>query len=314
MKKAIIVGYKGQDGQYLLKSLRLKGYDVVGIGRRDIEPVSKFSGFVDINNSDHVFRLLHSYTPHEIYYLPAFHHSSQEDQSDDTRILRESFQTHVLSLSFFLEGMEKFSPLSKLFYAASSHIWGDAPTSIQNEDTPINPNCVYGITKAAGLQTCRFFRRNGIFASVGILYNHESPLRPVKFISQKIVYGAVAIKEGRQDRLSVGDLSASVDWGFAGDYVEAMQAVLQLDQADDFIVATGRTYTVRDFIERVFDQLKLDWKKYVVEDQNIIIKKKKYILCGDPSKLMARTNWRPSVTFDRLVDMMVQEAMKKVHV
>ena len=309
MKKALIIGYTGQDGTYLFENLQKRNYEIIGIARNVVRSTSpKSIKPIDISKSKQVHALIDEYKPDEIYYLAAFHQSSEDQYYDDAELFRRSFDVNVLLLINFLDGIKKYSKYSKLFYAASSHIFGNSAESIQDEATPFNPNGIYGITKTAGVHACRLYRENhSIFASVGILYNHESPLRPSKFVSQKIVKTAIAIKNKIQDKLFIGNLDVEIDWGYAPDYVEAMYRILQLSSAGDFIISSGKTHTVRDFVKGVFEYLDLDWTKYVEEDPNLITKKEQHNLRGNNQKLRSMTGWQPTVSFNDLIKIMVEE-------
>ena len=293
----MIVGCDGQDGRLLHELLAGRGYDLVGIARGNKA--------VDIAAAEQVFDLVRRFKPHEIYYLAAFHHSSEDRPIDPIELFRRSQQVHVLSLVNFLEAIRRFSKSTRLFYAASSHVFGAPKSSRQDESTPLAPNNVYGLTKAAGLMTCRHYRaQHGLFVSVGILYNHESALRGPAFVSQKIVQGALAVKAGRQKRLVLGDLSAEVDWGYAPDYVEAMRRILRHVRPDDFVVSTGIKHTVRDFAKAACARLGLDWRACVRENPRVLTKKKA-VLVGNSAKLQRATGWKPSVDFAGLVDAML---------
>jgi GDPmannose 4,6-dehydratase len=308
MRTALIVGSNGQDGTYLSEYLRKKGYDTIGLGRDSVRSDSKKKiRPVDILKPKEVAAFVKAHQPQEIYYLAAVHHSSEDLKEDDEALFKRSFNVHVHGLIHFLDAMNLHARATRLFYAASSHIYGDPEGKIQNESTPLIPVCVYGITKTAGLEVCHYYRRElGLFASVGILYNHESPLRAQKFVSQKIVQAAVAIKAGRQSELILGDLGAAIDWGFAGDYVEAMQKILALPTADDFVIASGQTHTVREFVDGVFGMLGLDWKKYVRQNKDLIQKRPDRHLQGDSSKLKSATGWTPKTDFKKLIALMVE--------
>ena len=313
MKKALITGCTGQDGTYLFENLQKKNYEIIGIARNVVRStLSKSIRPVNISKSKQVYDLLEEYNPDEIYYLAAFHQSSEDQYYDDAELLRRSFDVNVLSLINFLEGIKNYSKYSRLFYAASSHIFGDSTESIQDETTPLNPNSIYGITKTAGVHLCRLYReKHSIFVSVGIPYNHESPLRSSKFVSQKIVKTAVAIKNKIQDKLVIGNLNAKIDWGYAPDYVEAMYRILQLSSPGDFIISSGKIHTVRDFIKGVFKDLDLDWTKHVKEDPNLITKKEKHNLQGNNQKLKTMTKWQPTASFNDLIKIMVREGLKQ---
>jgi GDPmannose 4,6-dehydratase len=311
MKHALIIGSHGQDGSYLYESLTRQEYRVLGIDVTTVrasfpEPPLP----VDIQDPTALAALIRGFVPDEVYYLAAFHHSSEDALTDDAGLFRTSFAVHVTALVHVLEALKHHAPQARLFYAASSHVFGAPAITPQDETTPIAPICVYGITKAAGLQVCRFYRRqHGLFTSVGILYNHESPRRSIKFVSQKIVSAAIAIKNGTQRNLMLGDLAAQIDWGYAPDYVEAMQRMLQLQTPDDFVVASGALHTVRDFVEGVFRELDLDWKQYVVEDAQVVRKQAKRNLQGQAAKLQAATGWHPTTSFAQMIKLMVREGM-----
>ena len=262
---------------------------------------------IDICQANQVNELVQGLKPDEIYHLAAFHHSSQDDFSDSAAVLESSYQVHVLSLFTFLEAVRVYSPGTKLFYAASSHIFGHPASTPQDELTPINPISLYGITKAAGLFLCRKYRsQHNLFASAGILYNHESPLRAEKFVSQKIIQGVLRIQQQLSDQLALGDLGAEADWGFAPDYVSAMHRILQNPNADDFIVATGIRHSVADFVKEAFSQAGLDWEKYV-RQQKGLLNRQTGALIGNPAKLSNATGWRPSVSFSEMISIMLQQ-------
>ena len=208
--------------------------------------------------------------------------------------------------------MRAKAPGARLLYAASSHVFGDALVSPQNERTPLQPRCVYGITKVSGIHACRFYRRtHGVKASVGILYNHESPRRRPDFFSQKIVRAAVAIQRKQQSKLIVGNLAARVDWGYAPDYVNAMIRILELPEPTDFVVATGQLHTVEDFIEIAFRTMGLDWQDHVEESAGLIAKAHAMALTGDASALRSATTWKPSVNFEEMVALLVQSELQR---
>ena len=213
---------------------------------------------------------------------------------------------HVTGLLHFLQAIKERSSQCRLFYAASSLIFGDAPGEAQDEQTPLNPTCVYGITKATGVQCCRLFRAtHGVFSSVGILYNHESALRRETFVSQKIVQGAWRIQRGQETKLVLGDLSAEVDWGYAPDFTEAMTKILALDAPDDFVIATGELHSIREFVTIAFGCLGLDWRKHVEEDP-ALLGRKRSTRRGNPAKLQALCGWRPSVSFEEMIHLLIE--------
>lgn len=302
MKKAIIVGCNGQDGKLLQSFLLEKNYTLLGIDKKFIKcPDGFFCNEINIKEGEEIFDLINGFKPDEIYYLAAFHYSSEEKRVENLELFQHSYDVHVLGLNNFLEGIKRYSPKTRLFYAASSHIFGEPYCKIQSEETPINPKCVYGITKAVGFFFCRFYRdSHSLFASTGILYNHESAFRSAKYVSKKIIAGAINIKNKKQKKLILGDLSAEVDWGYAPDYVDAMYRILQTKLPDDFIIATGERHTVRDFVKTTFEYLNLDWKQHVEENKSVITKKNFYYV-GNPKKLMTATGWKKSMDFKEMI-------------
>jgi GDPmannose 4,6-dehydratase len=308
MKKAIIVGCNGQDGRLLYENLSEKNYRIIGIDKFLSQPNSGETCItLDISNYQAVSSLIKTHLPDEIYYLAAFHHSSEDlFREENNELFRQSFQINVFALVNFLEAMRMFAQSGRLFYAASSHVFGNTSSKLQTEETPFNPVGIYGITKAAGIHACRFYRnQHQLFVSTGILYNHESQYRQPMFVTTKIVDAAINIINGVQNKLLLGNLSAEVDWGYAPDYVEAFRRILASAVPDDFIIATGEKHTVRDFVEITFGYLGLDWTKYVEENPKII-SKDSLTLVGNPRKLMQITGWKPSVDLQGMIKLLLQ--------
>jgi len=300
----MIVGSRGQDGLLLSDLLRGKKYEVLGIAKPD-STARGSTGSVDIFSADAVHTFVKKFQPHEIYYLVAHHHSAQESMAESLNLESLSQLTHVDGLRHFLEAMLHSCPQSRLFYAASSLIFGNTKELLQNENTPFKPDTIYGKTKLSGLLLCRKYRtEHGIFASSGILYNHESPLRSEKFVSQKIIEAAVNIKKGVGRELVVGDLDVLTDWSYAGDFVEAMVKILAAPAPDDFIVASGVGRSVREFIEVTFGLLGLKWQDFVKVDPGLV-QRKKAILVGDAQKLKVATGWVPKTTFTDMIRIMI---------
>lgn len=310
MRSALIIGASGQDGRLLARLLLDREYAVRGwIRRETAAPAPCECALVDILNPAAVEAALRRSPPDEIYYLAAFHHATEDAiELSAAELLRCSFDVHVLGLLNVLQAMEECAPRTRLFYAASSHVFGTPESERQNEQTPLTPNSAYGISKAAGLQCCQLYRRQkGIFAATGILFNHESPWRKPSFLSQKIVQGALRSRNDPAYKLVLGNLEARVDWGYAPDYVEAMFRILQLPEASDFVVASGEMHTVREFAEIAFGALGLDWRQHVETDARLL-NKTSHPLCGDSAKLRAATGWSPGVTFREMVVRLVEEA------
>ena len=309
MPNALIIGAGGQDGRLLARFLLNRGYAVRGWLRRDTATTPPCEcAYVDILRPESLEADLRKWRPDEIYYLAAFHHATEDVIALSVgELLRRSFDVHVLGLLNVLQAMEECAPQTRLFYAASSHVFGTPKSEWQNEQTPLSPNSPYGISKAAGLQCCQLFReQRGIFAATGILFNHESAWRKPSFLSQKIVRGALRAQHDPAYRLVLGDLEARVDWGYAPDYVDAMARILQLPEASDFVVASGALHTVREFAAAAFGALGLDWRRHVETDPSLL-NKISHPLCGDSGKLRAATGWSPSVTFVELVTRLLHE-------
>ena len=316
MKKAFLTGITGQDGSYLAEFLLNKGYEVHGLIRRAStfntdridhlyrdfhDPNAKlFLHYGDLSVSGQLMDLLHSIAPGEIYHLGAQSH------------VRVSFDMPEYTADItglgtlrILEAIRKTGIQTKFYQASSSEMFGAAPPP-QSEKTIFQPRSPYAAAKVYAYYIAQNYRdAYGIFASNGILFNHESPRRGETFVTRKVTRAATQIKLGLKDKLYLGNLEAKRDWGFAGDYVEAMWLMLQQDKPDDFVVATGETYSVREFVQRVFSKLDLDYNKYVVVDKRYFRPTEVDVLLGDSTKAKKALGWQPKVTFDKLVDMMI---------
>ena len=321
MKKALITGVTGQDGSYLAELLLAKGYAVYGIIRRSSsfntgridhiyrdqhEPDSKFHlVYGDLNDASSLNRIIREVQPDEIYNLGAQSH------------VRVSFdipeytgEVTALGTVRLLEAIREAGIRTKFYQASSSELFGNAPAP-QNENTPLMPRSPYAAAKLYAHWMTRTYRDGyGLFACSGILFNHESPRRGETFVTRKITKAAARIHHGRQKKLFLGNLDARRDWGFAGDYVEAMWLMLQQDKPDDFVIATGETYSVRDFLDEAFGHLNLDWKKYIEIDPRYYRPAEVDFLQGDASKAKRELNWAPKVHFKELVRMMVDSDVK----
>ena len=313
MKKALIIGHTGQDGSLLTELLETKGYDVLGISSTSSYSTNQSIKDQSFNvlNYQEIEQLINSYQPTELYYLAAKHHSASNFERNKT-LFNDSLDVNVKGLVNCLEAITNCSKHTRLFYASSSHIFGFPISKPQTEETPFDPSCIYGITKNTAMQACYHYRDQfGVYASIGIFYNHESALRASHFVSKKIVETAVAIKDGEKNSLILGDLNAPIDWGYAPDYMKAVHCILQLDKPDIFIISSGKQHTVKDFAEKTFKLLDLEWEKYVKVDTSLIGKKSRKNLLGDYTKLKKATAWQPETTFDEMINIMVTHQRKK---
>ncbi|HVO67582.1 MAG TPA: GDP-mannose 4,6-dehydratase [Syntrophales bacterium] len=317
MKKAFITGITGQDGSYLAELLLDKGYEVHGLIRRSstfntdrIDHLYKdfhdpnarvYLYYGDLSVSGQLTDLLHTIKPDEIYHLGAQSHvrvsfDMPEYTSDVTG----------LGTLRLLEAIRKTGIKTRFYQASSSEMFGSAPTP-QNESTPFQPQSPYAAAKVYSYHMVRNYREAyQIFACNGILFNHESPRRGETFVTRKITRAATQIKLGLKDKLYLGNLEAKRDWGFAGDYVTAMWLMLQKDEPDDYVIATGETHSVREFAERVFQKLGLDYRKHVVVDPKYFRPTEVDILLGDATKAAKKLGWKPKMNFESLIDMMIE--------
>jgi len=313
MKRAIVVGSAGQDGRLLCERLERDGVRVAGLDLAHARlPDGGEAPAVDILDRSAVRALVASVRPDAVYYLAAYHAPAEERGiGADLDLLEASHRVHVVGLLHFLEALRVESPAASLFYAASSLVFGEPGTALQDETTPLAPLSAYGITKACGTLCCRLYRReHGLRASVGILYNHESPWRRPGFVSRKIVDAAVAIRGGAAERLVLADLSARVDWGYAPDFVDAMVRIAALGEPGDFVVATGAARSVQEFVEVAFGLAGLEWRRHVVEDRSLVVRPSP-TLVGDARKLRSATGWAPTVSFEEMVGILVRAALAR---
>ena len=322
MKKALITGITGQDGSYLAEFLLEKGYTVHGLIRRAStfntdridhlykdfhDPQARiYLHYGDLSISGQLTDLLNDVKPDEIYHLGAQSHVRVSfDMPEYTGDITG------LGTLRLLEAIRKSGVKTRFYQASSSEMFGAAPPP-QNELTPFDPRSPYAAAKVYAYYMVRNYRdAYKLFACNGILFNHESPRRGETFVTRKVTRAATRIKLGLQDKLYLGNLEAKRDWGFAGDYVEAMWLMLQQEMPDDFVIATGETYSVREFVEKVFEKLDLDYRKYVVVDPRYFRPTEVDILLGDPTKAKKTLGWNPKVSFEQLVDMMVAADMEQ---
>ncbi|HEV8201891.1 MAG TPA: GDP-mannose 4,6-dehydratase [Candidatus Polarisedimenticolia bacterium] len=307
MRSALIVGSEGQDGRLVGELLECRQYRVLGLHRTGVTARGiDWSRPVDITRFEDVEAVVRAVRPDEIYHLAAIHHSSTETHAEDLEGFRRLYEVNFFSLLHFLEAARLVSPGSRLFFAASSHVFGRPDAEIQDETTPLRPDSIYAMTKADGLLACRLYREtHRLFASTGILYTHESRYRDEKFLSMKIVRAALRIRTGAQRELLLGRLDARVDWGFAPDYVEAMQRILEAPEAGEFVVSTGTAHSVQDFVRIAFEAVGLDWRNHVREDPSLITRDTP-LRIGNPGKLRAVTGWSPKTGFASMIHELVR--------
>jgi GDPmannose 4,6-dehydratase len=321
MKKALITGITGQDGSYLAELLLQKGYHVWGIVRRSssfstgrIEHLYKDPHnqpelrlvYGDLTDGGNLSTILKDIKPDEVYNLGA---QSHVRVSFDMPIYTAN--TDALGVLRLLEAIRSMDKPAKFYQASSSEMYGKVVEIPQTEKTPFYPRSPYGCAKVyAFWQTVNYREAYGLFACNGILFNHESPRRGETFVTRKITRAATRIKLGLQSKLYLGNLDAKRDWGFAGDYVEAMWLMLQQERPDDFVIATGETHSVREFLDEVFGHLDLDWHKYVEIDKRYLRPAEVDLLLGDAGKAQKILKWKPKVTFKELARMMTDADMQ----
>jgi GDPmannose 4,6-dehydratase len=309
-KTALITGITGQDGSYLAELLLSKGYRVWGMVRRAstenfqrIEHLRDRLELIqgDLLDSTSITQVLERVAPDEVYNLAAM------------SFVPTSWQQPVLTAEFtavgvtrMLDALRQTCPHAKFYQASSSEMFGKVRETPQRETTPFHPRSPYGVAKVYGhYLTVNYRESYGLFACSGILFNHESPRRGLEFVTRKITDGVARIKLGLARELRLGNLQAKRDWGFAGDYVRAMWLILQQDQADDYVIGTGQTHSVEEFVRIAFGHSGLDWRAHVVVDPQFYRPAEVDLLLADPSKAKHRLAWEPQVTFEELVTMMV---------
>ena len=314
-KTALITGINGQDGSYLAELLLSKGYRVAGIVRRSSTETQQRIEHIrekieiyqaDLLDQSSLAKVLADVQPDEVYNLAAM------------SFVPTSWQQPVLTAEFtavgvtrMLEALRQSCPKARFYQASSSEMYGKVLEVPQSENTPFYPRSPYGVAKVYGHYITVNYRESyNLFACSGILFNHESPRRGLEFVTRKITDAVAKIKLGLQYELRVGNLDARRDWGFAGDYVRAMWLMLQQNSADDYVIGTGETHTVREFVEIAFNHVGLDWQKFVVVDPKFYRPAEVDLLLGNPTKAIKTLGWKPDVSFPQLVTMMVDADLK----
>lgn len=310
MPKALITGITGQDGSYLAEFLLDKGYDVVGMVRRtstvNFHRIAHIQNKITLVNGDlldgvSLIHMLEEHKPDEVYNLAA---QSFVPTSWNQPVF--TGEATALGVTRILDAIRIANPEIRFYQASSSEMFGKVQEVPQLETTPFYPRSPYGVAKVYGHWITVNYRESyDLHATSGILFNHESPRRGLEFVTRKITHHVAKIKLGLTNELRLGNLDAQRDWGFAGDYVKAMWLMLQQDKADDFVIATGDTHSVEEFVRIAFEHVDLDWKEFVVQDERFMRPAEVDLLVGDPSKAGRDMGWEPQVSFIELVRMMV---------
>ncbi len=314
-QRALILGVTGQDGSYLAELLLDKGYEVVGVARRSstvsTERIAHLTDrlrlvFGDLLDEASLISILRDVRPTEVYNLAAqsFVHTSFSQP-----VL--TGEATGLGVTRILDAVRLVDPEIRFYQASSSEMFGKVQAVPQDESTPFYPRSPYGVAKLYGhWMTINYRESYGMHASSGILFNHESPRRGIEFVTRKVSHGVASIKLGRASELRLGNLDAQRDWGYAADYVEAMWLMLQQDEPDDYVVASGQTYSVRELVDTAFSSVGLNWQDHVVLDDAFLRPAEVDLLVGDPSKAQRVLGWQRKVDFHELVDMMVASDLK----
>ncbi|MEW6614137.1 MAG: GDP-mannose 4,6-dehydratase [Thermodesulfobacteriota bacterium] len=321
--RALVTGVTGQDGSYLAELLLEKGYEVHGIVRRVAleDPQTRMWRIrhllgkiiihcASLESYGSIFNVISEIKPDECYHLAAqsFVSYSFEDEFSTVNINLNGTH-HVLS------AIKRQSPECKLYFAASSEMFGNVQETPQNENTPFHPRSPYGISKLAGFELTRNYRESyGLFAVSGILFNHESPRRGTEFVTRKITSSAAKIKLGLEKEIRLGNLDAKRDWGHSKDYVQAMWLMLQQHEPDDYVIATGMSHSVKEFLEEAFKYLGLDYNDYLIIDKELYRPAEVHVLQGDSSKARKKLNWAPTISFEEIVKEMVDSDLKRYSV
>ena len=316
-KVALVTGITGQDGSYLAEFLLHKGYKVVGMVRRTSvfhhHRIEHLLDQIELEQADlldqtSLHSIIRNHRPSEIYNLAA---QSFIPASFEAPVL--TGETTALGVTRMLEAVREVDPSIRFYQASSSEMFGKVRETPQTENTPFHPRSPYGVAKVYGHWiTVNYREAYDLFACSGILFNHESPRRGMEFVTRKISYNVARIKQGLQPELALGNLETSRDWGYAPDYVKAMWLMLQQDEPDDFVVATGETHLIREFAQAAFDTVDLDWRNHVVQDERFMREADVDLLVGDSRKAGVKLGWEPTLDFAGLVTTMVEADMKLV--
>jgi len=316
-KRAVVTGITGQDGSYLAELLLEQGYQVTGVVRRSSSPnlwrIEHILDRIELRPADlldqlSLMRIIDDVKPQEFYNLAAM---SFVPASWDQPLLTGEY--NAMGVTRMLEAIRQVDTSIRIYQASSSEMYGRVREVPQTESTPFYPRSPYGVSKVFGHYITVNYRESyNLFAVSGILFNHESPRRGLEFVTRKVTHGVAAIKLGLADHLSLGNLDACRDWGFAGDYVRAMWLMLQQDEADDYVIATGVSHSVRELVEIAFAHAGLDWQQYVRTDPALLRPAEVDHLIGNPEKARRTLGWEPTVNFEQLVAMMVDQDLARL--
>lgn len=315
MKKALVTGITGQDGSYLAELLLEKGYKVTGMIRRsstdNLERIAHLRDklhllYGDLSDASSLDDAVRTSEPDEIYNLAA-----QSFVTASWNLPLLTGDVDALGVTRLLEAVRRIKPDSRYYQASSSEMFGKVQAVPQSESTPFYPRSPYGVSKVYGHYITVNYRESyNLFACSGILFNHESPRRGLDFVTRKVSMGVAKIKLGLEKVLKLGNLDAKRDWGFAGDYVKAMWLMLQQDQPDDYVIATGKTHSIKELVQVAFETVGLKWEDYVVIDPGLFRPAEVDLLIGDPSKAVKNLRWNHKVSFEQLIKMMVASDLK----
>ena len=320
-KIALITGITGQDGSYLAELLLSKGYEVHGIVRRvaledenhRLWRIRKILKDIVLHSASlesyaSIFKILQKIKPDEVYHLAAQSYVGYSFED-----VFSTFNTNINGTHYILSAVKEFAGKIKFYFAGSSEMFGKVAETPQNEKTVFHPRSSYGISKVTGYHLTQNYREAyNLHASNGILFNHESPRRGFEFVTRKISFGAARIKKGLQKKLKLGNINSKRDWGHAKDYVLAMWMMLQRDKPEDFVIGTGKEYSVKDFAKKAFDYVDLNYKDYIIVDKNLMRPAEVNTLLANSSKAKKVLKWKPKVTFDALVEEMVESDLEFV--
>ncbi len=324
MKKAVITGVYGQDGSFLCELLWQKEYHILGISKKKLsanslrikeelegENINVDINYIDIYNYEEVSQFIQQVQPDEIYHMATYHVSSEGKSNGDNIREQEGFNKNVIATANILEACYHYSKHTRIVTAGSCLMYDASETLQQDENTPFQSNSLYGLAKITEHMLVQFYRKRGMFVCTAILYNHESHRRASQYVTKKIVENMIRIKRGDIQSFVLGSLDIEKDWGYAGDYADAMWRMLQIEQPKDFIVATGEVHTIREFIDKCADILEINnWGKYITINDSIINRRIDGQLVGNNSALKQELKWRRSKNFNEMIEEMVTYEMQ----